>query len=311
MLDLRRPAAAARAARARHDRRGRRRAAVHALGRLAAARGARARGGRAAARARRARGAAHRRGAACSSATPAPCSTAPTSPRRSSPPRWAASPGRGRIAAFQSVALRLAAPALQALARDAPALRCELVEAEPEQSLPALALGDIDLVLADEWEHQPHPRPPGVDRHDLHRDPVQVVLPRATIRRAPRSRARRAAGRARARGLDHRPCRAPAGRRWCAGPAAQLGGFEPDVRHRANDSVVALTLVASGLAVTLLPEFVDAGAHPGVRAFPMAEGSVHRTIYAATRTADAAASLRPGAARRRACGRRGASAGHV
>src|SRR5678816_3998702 len=29
--------------------------------------------------------------------------------------------GRGRIAAFQSVALRLAAPALQALARDAPA----------------------------------------------------------------------------------------------------------------------------------------------------------------------------------------------
>src|SRR5687767_10577236 len=34
--------------------------------------------------------------------------------------------GRGRIAAFQSVALRVAAPALQALARDAPGLRCEL-----------------------------------------------------------------------------------------------------------------------------------------------------------------------------------------
>src|SRR4051794_10386893 len=85
--------------------------------------------------------------------------------------------GRARVAAFQSVALRLAAPALQALARGAPGLRCELVEAEPEQALPALALGDFDLVLADEWPHEPHPRPHGVERHDLHRDPVALVLP--------------------------------------------------------------------------------------------------------------------------------------
>jgi DNA-binding transcriptional LysR family regulator len=204
--------------------------------------------------------------------------------------------GRGRIAAFQSVALRLAAPALQALARDAPGLRCELVEAEPEQSLPALALGDIDLVLADEWEHQPHPRPPGVDRHDLHRDPVHVVL-------SADHRARRAAGR-RPDGAGRRPpatvpLAALAGEPWATGHPGTgweemvrrtcrlLGGFEPDIRHRVNDSVVALTLVASGLAVTLLPEFVDAAAQPGIVAHPMAEGTVHRTIYAATRTADA------------------------
>src|SRR4051794_10563273 len=82
--------------------------------------------------------------------------------------------GRGRIASFQSVALRLAVPAMQALERDAPDLRCELIEAEPEQSLPALALGDFDLVLADEWQHQPHQRPAGVERHELFRDPLQV-----------------------------------------------------------------------------------------------------------------------------------------
>src|SRR3954451_25026700 len=63
--------------------------------------------------------------------------------------------GRGRIPAFQSVALNLALPAMQALARDAPRLRCELVEAEPEHALPALALGDVDLVLGDECQHQP------------------------------------------------------------------------------------------------------------------------------------------------------------
>src|SRR5918998_167120 len=42
--------------------------------------------------------------------------------------------GRGRIAGFQSVALRLAMPAMEALARTAPGLRCELIEAEPEQA---------------------------------------------------------------------------------------------------------------------------------------------------------------------------------
>src|SRR6266545_3831264 len=85
--------------------------------------------------------------------------------------------GRGRIAGFQSVMLRLALPAMAALARDAPRLRCELIEAEPEHALPALALGDVDLVLGDEWEHQPRRLPPGVERHDLLSDPVHLVLP--------------------------------------------------------------------------------------------------------------------------------------
>src|SRR3954462_12257077 len=84
--------------------------------------------------------------------------------------------GRGRIAAFQSVALNVACPAIARLAADAPGLRCELVEAEPEDSLPALALGDLDLVLADEWEHHPLARPPGADRHDLHREAGRLAL---------------------------------------------------------------------------------------------------------------------------------------
>src|SRR6185312_10402034 len=42
--------------------------------------------------------------------------------------------GRARVASFQSAALRVATPALAALARDAPDLRCELVESEPEEA---------------------------------------------------------------------------------------------------------------------------------------------------------------------------------
>jgi DNA-binding transcriptional LysR family regulator len=193
--------------------------------------------------------------------------------------------GRGRIAAFQSVALHLASPAMRALAREAPGLRCELVEAEPEEALPALALGDIDLVLGDEWPHQPLSRPAGVDRHDLHRDPVHLVLPEdhPVARRHPGAV----------------PLSELAGEVWTTGQRGtpweemtsktcrQLGGFDPDVRHRTNDSVVSLALVADGLAVTLLPDLVAPGARPGVVVRTIAEGAVRRTIFAATRRADA------------------------
>jgi DNA-binding transcriptional LysR family regulator len=193
--------------------------------------------------------------------------------------------GRGRIASFQSVALRLALPAMQALAREAPGLRCELIEAEPEQSLPALALGDVDLVLADEWKHQPHARPAGVEREDLCLDPVHLVLPEDH----PAARRHRHAV----------PLAELAADAWTTGhrdtgweeitnrTCRELGGFDPDIRHRTNDSVTSLALVANAQAVTLLPQLVRPEAQPRVSVRAIAEGSVHRTIYAATRAADA------------------------
>jgi DNA-binding transcriptional LysR family regulator len=193
--------------------------------------------------------------------------------------------GRGRIAGFQSVMLRLAVPAMERLARDAPRLRCELVEAEPEQSLPALALGDVDLVLADEWQHQPRRLPPTVQRHDLLSDPVYVVLPA----RHPSARRHR----------DAVPLAELAGEAWATGHAEmgweemtqrtcpELGGFDPDIRHRANDANVSLALVASGLAVTLLPDLPLRERGAGVALRPIAEAPVTRAIFAVTRAADA------------------------
>ena len=193
--------------------------------------------------------------------------------------------GRGRIASFQSVALHIAIPAIQALAKEAPDLRCELVEAEPEHALPALALGDVDLVLADEWQHQPHSRPSGVDRQDLYRDPVHLVLPEDH----PAARRHHHAV----------PLAELSGEAWTTGhrdtgweamidrTCRELGGFDPDIRHRTNDSVTSLAVVAHGQAVTLLPHLVASHTHPGVAVRSIDEGSVHRTIFAATRTADA------------------------
>src|SRR3954452_14700745 len=85
--------------------------------------------------------------------------------------------GRARITSFQSAATRIALPAIAELARQAPDLRCELIGAEPEQALPALALGDVDLVLGDEWQHAPWRLPAAPERAGVLRGPVVVGLP--------------------------------------------------------------------------------------------------------------------------------------
>jgi DNA-binding transcriptional LysR family regulator len=194
--------------------------------------------------------------------------------------------GRGRIAGFESVTLRLALPAMEALARDAPRLRCELLESEPEEALPALALGDLDLVLADEWQHQPRRLPEGVERHELVRDPVRLVLP-----------ARHPAARRHAEAV---PLAELAGEAWTTGHAGlgwdemtrrtcqDLAGFDPDVRHRTNDAGISLAVVAHGFAVGMLPALALPNRHPGVSLRDIAEGPVNRAIFAATRSADAA-----------------------
>ncbi len=168
--------------------------------------------------------------------------------------------------------------------RDAPKLRCELIEAEPEVALPALARGDLDLVLGDEWPSHPWLLPAGLQRHELLHDPIHLLLPAA------HPAARHEAVPLRELAADH----------WTTGYAGMTwdemtqrtcrehGGFEPDIRHRTNDATISLALVARGLAVTLLPDLVLPASHPEIAVRAIAETPMSRTIWAVTRTADAA-----------------------
>jgi DNA-binding transcriptional LysR family regulator len=176
------------------------------------------------------------------------------------------------LAAFPSAAATLVPPALAKLEARAPALEVRLTEAEPPEARALVAAGDADLALI--FEHSPpgpaaSPTPPGsrtgpaasptppssrgvVQEGDLVRlplleDPLRAVLPAN----------HRLAGRARPIELGDL-----AGERWVAGcprceenlvATTRAAGFEPDVRHRTDDYVVAQRLVAEGLAVTLLP----------------------------------------------------------
>jgi DNA-binding transcriptional LysR family regulator len=125
-----------------------------------------------------------------------------------------------------------------------------------------------------------------VERHDLLSDPVRIALP-----------ARHPAAR---RFPDAVPLPELAGEAWTTGHAGlgwdemvrrtcqELGGFEPDVRHRTNDAAISLAVVARGLAVTMLPDLALPANHPGVTLRDIAERPMNRAIFAATRSTDAA-----------------------
>ena len=141
-------------------------------------------------------------------------------------------------------------------------------------------------MLGDEWRHQPWRLPAGLERRELLRDPVRLVLP--------------AGHPAAARHPEAVPLSELAGDAWTTGhpgmgwetmtqrACREHGGFEPDIRHRTNDATLSLALVARGLAVTMLPELVLPGERDGIAVRAIARHPVDRAIHAVTRAADAA-----------------------
>jgi DNA-binding transcriptional LysR family regulator len=189
--------------------------------------------------------------------------------------------GRVRIAAFQTAASGLVLPVLGVLPAQYPRLRLELAEMEAEEALELLPRGEVDIVVAEEYDYAPRPRDPSLSFRDVCRDPLVLVLPAdhplcaadpATVPLAALRDEPWAAPRSGTAFDDSlvRACRA-------------LGGFEPDRRHRSNDLVVLEQLVAAGEAVALLPSLGRPGRIPGVAVRRPAEAPLDRSIFLAAR----------------------------
>src|SRR5688572_5973022 len=86
--------------------------------------------------------------------------------------------GRVKLASLQTPLLSLVPAALERVTAGYPDVRVELFEMEPEQSLPALALGEYDVAVAEEYDGDPRRRLPELAREELCRDPIHVILPR-------------------------------------------------------------------------------------------------------------------------------------
>jgi DNA-binding transcriptional LysR family regulator len=144
--------------------------------------------------------------------------------------------GRVRLAAFQTAASGLVLPLLGPLRERHPKLRVDLLELEAEEGLELLRRGEVDIVVAEEYDFAPRPRDPGIVLSAICRDPLVIVLP--------------AAHPLAAADPETVPLAALAGDSWATprtGTAFDdsmvracrvIGGFEPDRRHRSNDPAV-------------------------------------------------------------------------
>lgn len=187
--------------------------------------------------------------------------------------------GSLRIGIFQTAAIRLLPIALGFLGHRHPALRISTLQANPEQALPALELGDLDVVVGQSYDHSPLSLA-NLQSEKLLRDPVQIALPRL-----------------------HQLAKEPGpvsfgnltNEVWVTGESGTgigdmavriciaSGGFRPDIRYFSNDVAVMQSLVAGGHAVALVPNLAQADSHPEVVVRDLRPGPFGRDIFVATR----------------------------
>jgi DNA-binding transcriptional LysR family regulator len=189
--------------------------------------------------------------------------------------------GTVRIACFPSAARALLAPALAALRARHPLLDARLEELEPEASLPALRMGEVDVAISHENARHPPRTEERLQRDDLFEEPLLVALPE---------------GHPALRGHATGPVSLAtlAGERWIATPpgsachalledACAQVGFVPTIAYRTNDFGVISTFVAAGLGVGLMPTLAQSSFGEGVVLRPVGDAHAARRIYVAAR----------------------------
>lgn len=196
--------------------------------------------------------------------------------------------GTVRAGGLQSAARRLLVPAVARIKADHPRVRVEIFELELEQSLPGLRLGTVDLVIGDEYDGHPRPRPAGLRFTILLEEPLRIVLPAGHPLARPGGPVaitdlRSDIWTAAADGTGHHA--------MVVGTCRALGGYEPDLRHRSSDADVQLELVRAGTAVALMPALTLPDDDPSLAVRDITGTTLRRRLVAATRDTPPAPAL--------------------
>jgi len=188
--------------------------------------------------------------------------------------------GTVRIACFPSAARTLLAPALVDLRERHPQLDACLEELEPEESLPALRLGEVDVAISHENARHTPRTEPRLQRTELFEEPLLLALGGPETNGDAHSLADLA---------DERWISMPPGSACHAllvDACAQVG-FVPAIAYHTNDFGVISEFVASGLGVALVPTLAEPSFGPGVALRPVADAQAVRRLYAAVRAGTA------------------------
>jgi DNA-binding transcriptional LysR family regulator len=179
------------------------------------------------------------------------------------------------VAAFATAARGLLPPVLRRLRAEHPGLTVSLSEQEPTDALAALARGDLDIAVVQDWPDDPLPLPAGVSGEVLCDDALDLAVPvdhplagRYRVRLADLSDVDWVSW------SDGQVCNA-----WLTG-LLRGNGIEPRIRHTASEHGTQLALVAAGLGVALIPRLGRDPTPPGIRFVPLDPAPVRRVHLA-------------------------------
>ncbi|MFI1993474.1 LysR substrate-binding domain-containing protein [Actinoplanes sp. NPDC020271] len=186
--------------------------------------------------------------------------------------------GRLRVGSFATAAHRFVVPVLGTLRRRHPALRLSFAELEPEDALPAVRAGELDVAVTHRYHPLAAPETGGLRRVSLYTDPMLLAVPAGT--------ADGPADLGGFRGVDWVATYPDRGFQAVTEMTARLAGFEPRIVGRAAGYPVLLDLVAAGLGVGLVPRSA-ATPRAGITLLEItAPAGLHRVVELATRAAD-------------------------
>jgi DNA-binding transcriptional LysR family regulator len=186
--------------------------------------------------------------------------------------------GRLRMASFPTAGSTLMPLAIATFRASYPDVELTLSEGEPEDIVPRLAAGELDLALLFEFAGET-PLKEGMRRVELLEDPMYLALPREHAL-ASRQKLRLHDLHAEAWVQTSRP--SPCARhvvRCC-----HEAGFEPNVSFESDDYQTVQGLVAAGVGVALIPELALSVVREDVTIRALSPGPPVRKVIAATPT---------------------------
>ena len=189
--------------------------------------------------------------------------------------------GRVRLASFPTAGATLLSLAIATFSQRHPGVELSLVEAEPEEALPRLKAGEIEIALTFEYTTLPKglydPIREDIELMHLVDDPMYVALPadhpfaeRRTLH------LKQLADEAWIQG----DCEGLCGKMHVS--ACQAAGFEPRVAFQSDDYNVVQGLVAAGVAISLIPELALTNVRDDIVIRSLGKQAPVRRVAAAT-----------------------------
>jgi DNA-binding transcriptional LysR family regulator len=167
--------------------------------------------------------------------------------------------GRLRLGSFPTASARVLPRGLAAFVEQYPAVEVQLDEGEPDELLPLLQSGDMDLALVYRYDLVPRRWPRRlVETRLLHEDLLLLLPSGHALATRPQLEL------AELNGETWIASREGTAGATCLVRACSAAGFTPKLAFRSNDYDVVQGLVAAGLGIALVPALAHVASAPGI-----------------------------------------------